>query len=684
MSDEHELGAFIRGTGGEIDDRCGETGDFRENVFTAWVAEYLEEAGITAGVSCVFHESRAGQGLARINGYALDEEERRLDLLATLFQDATTPVTVPTADMARAAGQAARFFGAALKGLDERLEPGSEAAAMARQIRDAGGWLKDVQVRLLTDGRSAARGVKPLRVGDWTLHFDIWDIERLFRAMQAGRPQSEIAIDLEEHGGAIPCLPLPQAADAYAAYLAVLPGELLYRLYERYGARLLELNVRSFLSARGKVNKGIRETLRKEPERFLAYNNGLVMTADAVELTTLPDGRPAIRGMRGLQIVNGGQTTASVHRARKVDRSDIGRVLVAAKIAVIDPAHQEAMVKDISRHANTQNVVQVADFSANEAFHVALERLSRGVWCPGERGRWFYERARGQYQVEKAQAEATTTGRRKFKEQTPPARRFVKTDVARYRHAWEQKPYLIARGSQKNFDVFMQDLKARKGDWVPDEAWYRDLIAVAILYRAVETVVRKSPIAAYRANVVAYTVCAVVDRSGSGLGLERVWREQALSPELTGMLRDWAPRVHRAIVESAQGRNVTEWAKKEGCWERVRSLDLPFPAPLPPELAVRSASAPGQTTRRDGSLAADDLDNMACCKRLSGEAWLKVSAEGQRRGVLQPWEAQLAVTLSGLAAHGWQKGLSPRQALHGARIARLAEQAGIIGDGLTI
>jgi AIPR protein len=182
---------------------------------------------------------------------------------------------------------------------------------------------------------------------------------------------------------------------------------------------LLELNVRSFLSARGKINSGIRRTLREEPDRFLAYNNGIVVTVDELETITLEDRRPAIRSLRGLQIVNGGQTTASIHRARKVDRADISSVMVPAKITRIDPAHQEEVVRNISRYANTQNVIQMADFSANEPFHIEIERLSERIWCPGEQGRWFYERARGQYQVAKSNAAATRGRRRRFNEQTP-------------------------------------------------------------------------------------------------------------------------------------------------------------------------------------------------------------------------------------------------------------------------
>jgi hypothetical protein len=160
--------------------------------------------------------------------------------------------------------------------------------------------------------------------------------------MQPTLGRDEIVVDFQASAGSpIPCLPMRDASTDYEAYLAILPGEVLYKLYDEYGSRLLELNVRSFLSARGKINSGIRRTLREEPDRFLAYNNGIVVTVDELETLTLDDGRPAIRSLRGLQIVNGGQTTASIHRARKVDRVDISSVMVPAKITRIAPAHQE-------------------------------------------------------------------------------------------------------------------------------------------------------------------------------------------------------------------------------------------------------------------------------------------------------------------------------------------------------
>lgn len=154
--------------------------------------------------------------------------------------------------------------------------------------------------------------------------------------MQSGLPRDVIEIDLEKVAGApIPCLAMPRAAEDYVAYLVILPGEVLYRIYDEYGPRLIEFNVRSFLQAKGKVNKGIRDTLKLEPDRFMAYNNGISATADSLQAVRLADGQLAIRSIMGLQVVNGAQTTASLHRAKKIDRVDISGVFVPAKITIL-------------------------------------------------------------------------------------------------------------------------------------------------------------------------------------------------------------------------------------------------------------------------------------------------------------------------------------------------------------
>src|SRR3546814_9040573 len=282
----------------------------------------------------------------------------------------------------------------------------------------------------------------------------------------------------------IPCVAMPASDGEYESYLAIFPGEALYRMYEEFGPRLLEYNVRAFLQATGKVNRGIRDTLRDEPHHFMAYNNGISVTVDEIATEVTADGLK-ITGLRGLQIVNGGQTAASIHRARKRERLDISHIHVAAKITRLPPDSVEEMVPKISRFANTQNVIQEADFSANEPYHIAIERLSKTIWAPGERSRWFYERSRGQYQTA-MHIEGTTPARmRAFKDRTPPSQKFSKTGLARALNSWSRLPHVVSSGAQKNFVAFMRSLREQRGEsWAHDDAYFRDAVAQIILLAA--------------------------------------------------------------------------------------------------------------------------------------------------------------------------------------------------------
>ncbi|MEZ5461921.1 AIPR family protein [Dokdonella sp.] len=148
-------------------------------------------------------------------------------------------------------------------------------------------------------------------------------------------------------------------------------------LYEKFGARLLETNVRGFLSERGKVNRGIRSTIQNSPQMFFAYNNGLTATASSVELD---EDNSRILDIKDLQIVNGGQTTASLFWARKKHKADLGSVSVQMKLSVIPDSLGDSfdeIVGKISEYANSQNKVSEADLSANRGFHREMEKISR-------------------------------------------------------------------------------------------------------------------------------------------------------------------------------------------------------------------------------------------------------------------------------------------------------------------
>ena len=517
------------------------------------------------------------------------------------------------------------------------------------------------------------------------VHFEVWDGERLFRLLQSGLPQDEIDVDFEKiWTGAVPCVTLPPIVTEYQAHLAIIPGDLLFQLYTQYGARLLEHNVRSFLQAKGKVNRGIINTLKTEPARFMAYNNGISITAQEVELTTLRGGQPAIKRIRGLQIVNGGQTTASIHRARKADKSDLSSVFVPAKITVIHRELLDTLAPRIAQFANTQNPVQMADFSTNNPFHIEIERLSKSIWMPGEQGKWFYERARGQYRDAQSAEGGTLAKRRKFKERTPPSRKFTKLDLAKYMSSWDQLPHLVSQGGQMNFVLFMQRLRENhtKG-WLPDEAFYRDVIAKAILYKAAAGVVRSEEFVAYRANIVTYLVAVLVFRSGGRVDLKRIWEHQTVSTSLESLMRSWSHRVAEAITNSAGGRNVTQWAKKIDCWKAVMVTDLPLPDPLPPEFHITVTERKGWGVKPNEirvPLDQEEIEAISTCRATDVAEWIKILDWGQRTGALDPGQRQIISTLAALAAGGWQKEPSGKNAREGRRIIILAREQGALEE----
>lgn len=680
MAEDRDLPKFATELQSEVADRAlgdMEGGDFTENAFVDVVAEHLAEIGMIENpITCHF-TGKVGTGIVRISGHAIPDDGERVDLLVAIFGGTGIPSTISTADVTRIAGQGARALLAASRHIHLELETANDRYAMMERISELlAAGTKQARVIVITDGFSAARSLEPTTVAGVDVSFEIYDVRRLMRTMRSGQTREIIDIDLAALGmPAIPCVAMPPGTEPYETYLAIFSGDTLYELYETYGPRILEFNVRAFLQATGKVNRGIRDTIRDQPGYFMAYNNGISVTADEVR-TAVVAGAIVITGFKGMQIVNGGQTTASIHRARKRDRLDLSRVHVPAKITRLPPENVEEMVPQISRYANTQNVIQEADFSSNEPFHIALERLSKDVWAPGERMRWFYERSRGQYQTALS-IEGTTEARaRTFRERTPPANKISKTDLARFLNSWSRLPHIVSGGVQKNFIAYMRRMRDSRGSkWEPDEGFYRDAIAQAILFLTVQRIVRREGFPAYRINIVTYLISYLSHRTSGRLRLDLIWQRQSLSDELETLLRIWSHGIDRQIQSSAAGRNVTEWAKKEACWTALRQLDLPIDGALPEEWGsdVRSTSLTETTTSRD------DHASSTACMRLSAEQWFAIHLWGTRTGHLAKWQSGIAHTLSSYAGNGWERVPTTKQARHGVRILEIAEEQGFEG-----
>ena len=655
------------------------SGETREEAFTEVVLETLEDLGQIAGREMCYFERKLGRAMGKVNGWYYDEENGEVDLFTTIYRGLGEPTNISGVDLTQAVRRAAQVFTEARNAFHTGMEPASSNYDMMQRLHEVWPNVDRLRIVVIADGVAAKAGISPVfdREGP-DLQVDIWDLQRLYRASSSGLPYEPIEIDIEERMGTpLPCLLMPEGTADYTSFLALIPGSLLYTLYHEFGARLLELNVRSFLQARGKVNRGIRDTLKGEPARFLAYNNGISATAEGVEMSTTEHGNPAIRKIIGLQIVNGGQTVASIHRAKHRDKASLSDVYVQAKITIVRPEHIETLVPLISRYANTQNRVNEADFSANHPIHVRIQQLSDTIWAPGEQSRWFYERARGQYQVAKAREGDTPARLKRFEAATPPTQRFDKVDLAKFSNAWDQLPHIVSRGGQKNFVHFMERLaRSHSTGWEPDAAYYRALIAKALLFARAEKIARMHAFPGYRANAVAYTVALVAYRTAGRVDLEEIWTRQGVSTALADIMYNWMPAVYDEIVASAGSRNVTEWCKKEECWHRLQTVPVSLSVEFEEELAAgQPLPTVGEAAGREAlNLSSDDRENIARVMQVTAEEWIHLGRWGIGSGLLKDWQVGIATTLAGYATIGWSKVPSRKQAAQAVQILRLADE----------
>lgn len=435
--------------------------------------------------------------------------------------------------------------------------------------------------------------------------------------------------------------------------------------------------MRSYLQARGKVNKGIRSTLKEAPHRFLAYNNGITATAESVRLTTSETGQLALAEIRNLQIVNGGQTTASLHHSRIMDKTTLDGVSVQMKLTVVPPELLDEFVPPISRYANSQNKVNEADFSANDPYHVRLEELSRTVWAPAPEGtkeqtKWFYERARGQYADAKAR-ERTPARKRQFTAQHPSRQKFSKTDLAKYLHSWDQLPHIVSRGAQKNFAEFSLRL-AEKDSPEPDALSYHHIVAKALLFKTTERLVSLLKFGGYRANIVAYTIAYLVRHYHDRLDLNEFWKRQEIPDRVCDAILAVAPHVHESIIQPPQGRNVTEWCKKEECWAAIRKLRINLPASFKEVLAsTPEVAEPPASAETTGSGNGSEQIIMEV-QTVPAEVWFGLAKWAKETDNLQGWQRSLSFSLGKYVTNGWTP--SEKQAIQGKKLFEQAKAAG--------
>lgn len=573
----------------------GDSYPFEDLIFTEILGQHMFECGMTHDEPEVsnFDGRVSKSGLSgkrgKLSGYSISDEIDQIDLFVSIYNDSEDILSIPDSDTFKAAEQCLAFLQGSVDGtLASAMDHSHESYGLVNTIQESYDELEQIRIYVLTNGKVKTRVFKPKVLNGKTIKLEVMDIQRLFNHMQEGKPRDELEVNFTDVAGApLPCIWVPDEMGEYEYAMTAFPGETLRFLYEKYGARILEANVRSFLSQTGKVNKGIATTLREQPERFMAYNNGIVIVADEMRMGNAENGGPGIAWLKGMQIVNGGQTTASMFfTKKKFPSTDLTRVKVPAKIIILretDSAKEEALISDIARFANSQNKVNESDLSANRPFHIELEKLALSTFCPDGVSRWFYERTAGSYKVMLEREGKTPAGIKNLKIQIPTSRKIIKTELARYLLAWDQRPDSVSQGGQKNFAVFMAMLDQNSESMLKElnSKKFKEIIAKVILYRALEKAVRKQ-FTAFQANITAYTIASIVKLLEDKLNFEAIWKQQTISDQLMRQLLLRAEEVSQYLNTTSNGRMISEWAKKKECWDVIKdkkftSLDLDTP-----------------------------------------------------------------------------------------------------------
>lgn len=536
---------------------------------------------------------REGAHGYQIDGIAVDSELGELYVALCDFRGEDNLETLNQAEIEQYFRKAERFIAHASKPVFlEKLEESSPEFGAAFTIQETFGNVKRVRFLLFSNARlvSRSKGIDSKQEADKIFTYNVLDFARYYDISQSRSGSEPIEIGIAEIiGGPLPCLKA-NTDNVIASYLVAVPAEVLAQVYGLYGPRLLEQNVRTYLQARTKVNKGILETIRNEPGMFFAYNNGLTATASSVEIEQLGNGGIGISRIRDLQIVNGGQTTASILHAKDRLETDLNGIYIQMKLSVVGSEMMNEVVPKISRFANSQNKINEADFFSSHPFHVAIEKISRSLPAPQREGaysasKWFYERARGQYRD--GAAYGSSTERKKFAAEFPKDQAIDKIDLARYVLTFERSPHVVSLGNQKFFMAFAKEISSR---WSKDERqfnehYYRMIVGMAILYRWTDRMVSQSEWykadRGYKVNIVTYSLAWLANRlhdDGKYIDFVKIWNAQEPGDELKSAISTIAPVVARVIKETPSGvKNVSEYAKKQACWAAVtrEQVDLP-------------------------------------------------------------------------------------------------------------
>ncbi|MDR1614173.1 MAG: AIPR family protein [Campylobacteraceae bacterium] len=563
-------------------------------------SRYLQEAEYLMDFTASYFEGTGKQNRRlRVDGYAYDEFDKTMALVIADY-DGYDDERVLGLTQAKQLQDRLIYFvdDAQNTPLHRDIEMSRASSDLVDLLRERRSEIRKYQLLIFTTANVSSR-ITAIDSGDIDgvpSECQIWDVERLFKVCGSETGRNIIEIDFNELSETgIPCMEASGTAiDEFKSYLCIISGTMLADIYDKYGSSLLEGNVRSFLSTKVAVNKKIRTTIIQKPERFFAYNNGISATAMRVRIDSTPSGQ-FLSSAIDFQIINGGQTTASLSNARFKDKADLNKIFVQMKLTVIEKTREEeatGLVQDISRSSNSQNKVSDADFFSTHPFHVRMENCSKRLYARATGGLqydtiWFYERARGQYLQN--QMRLTPAQKKKFLLQHPKNQLITKTDLAKVRNTWKGLSHLVSKGAQTNFSDFAQKTSDEWGEQddglLFGDKYYQESVALCILFRYTEAMISHQPWyqQGYRANIVTYTLALLhkliqTQYPGQDLDLMGIWSRQTVPEVIKTTIIELSEIVYDKLTDPNRGvENVTQWCKREKCWESIQIITYKLP-----------------------------------------------------------------------------------------------------------
>lgn len=530
---------------------------------------------------------------------------------------------------------------------------------------------------------------------DRPVELNVWTLERFYQTFVSNSSETlEIETSDFDCDG-IPYLKANLGAQSnYDAYLGIIPGEFLAGIYLKYGSRLLQGNVRAFLSFRGNVNKGIRSTIMKEPENFFTYNNGIAIVARAVRFS--PD-KTKIVYFKDLQIINGGQTTASLASAiiKKEAPKGMENLFVPMKLTVLnvedDMSEEQVqnyndLTKTISECANSQNAVRPADFFSNHPFHVKMEQLSFKVMAPPVGGKpyqtvWFYERSRGKWEQE--QMKLNPRQRDLFKEKNPKNQLITKEKLAKCYNAILMHPDQVCKSSSDNFKIFapyIDDIYEKDRDSINDE-FFKKCVCSIIIFDTLDKLISKEswyPKGGNKAQITPYTIAKLMTLlpKGSDLDWISIWNKQTLYSALINELLRLAYFTHNYLEKKAAGGLVRSLSRLAGTWSDFKTVTFDLSDTFKRSLISKEETRTVEQAAKRVHKFNSKIDASVEIFKLGSDYWMNVYNDLMKEDLLSYGDCDFIKGIANYMNRGQL--LTPAQCKRLLKVVEKAEDKGYI------